>query len=176
MMSARLSAIVFGAAALVVAGCEHVKDSTPRGEIVVQTSLAVTIDGAGGYKFAYSGEFFDEKGNFDFSKKGAVDNSVNLSFTIADGSIPGLKFKANAADAMWIVDKKDVDPATGSPRGPYQGRQFHSFAVSDDGLTLSVTDENDDGVLYRYGLRFDLGGKTVVDDPDGQNGGIGGHN
>jgi hypothetical protein len=165
-----------GAAALISASCEHYKDTTPRGETALETDLTVTEDGSGGYKFAYSGQFFDEKGNFDFSRTGAAGKVVRLTFNLSDASVAGLKFKSEARDAMWIVDKKNVDPATGSPRGPYQGRQFHSFAVSDDGLSLSVTDENNDGVLYRYGLRFDLGGATVIDDPDGQNAGGGGHN
>jgi hypothetical protein len=171
----RIASLLIGGAALLVAGCTHVSEPKSQGEVAVAATLKVTEDGAGGYKFAYSAPYFDEKGNFDFSKKGADGNVVRLTFTIADGSVSGLKFKADARDAMWIVDKKNVDPATGSPRGPYEGRQFHSFAVSADGLTLSVVDENNDGVLYRYGLRFDLGGATVIDDPDGQNGGSGGH-
>jgi hypothetical protein len=170
----RIASILIGAA-LLVAGCARVAEPKSQGEIAVAAVLTVTEDAAGGYKFAYSAPYFDESGNFDFSQKGALYNRVTLTFTIADGSVAGLKFKPDARDAMWIVDKKNVDPATGSPRGPYEGRQFHSFAVSADGLTLSVIDENNDGVLYRYGLRFDLGGATVIDDPDGQNGGSGGH-
>lgn len=164
----KLGRVPLAAALFLAAGCIH--EQEPRGEIAVATEVVIAEDGAGGYKFAYSGQFFDQKGNFDFSQKGALYNRVNLSFTIADGSVSGLKFKPSGADAMWIVDKKNVDPATGSPRGPYEGRQFHSFAVSADGLTLTLVDENDDGVLYRYGLRFDLGGATVIDDPDGKNG------
>jgi hypothetical protein len=170
----RIASILIGGA-LLVAGCAGVAEPKSQGEIAVAAVLTVTEDAAGGYKFAYSAPYFDESGNFDFSQKGALYNRVTLTFTIADGSVAGLKFKPDARDAMWIVDKKSVDPATGSPRGPYEGRQFHSFAVSADGLTLSVIDENNDGVLYRYGLRFDLGGATVIDDPDGQNGGSGGH-
>lgn len=174
----RLGSLIVGAAALIASGCVHPAGEPAageRGEIAVKADVAVTEDGAGGYKFAYDAPFFDAKGNFDFSQKGALYNKVTLSFTIADGSVPGLKFKPDGRDAMWIVEKKNVDPATGSPRGPYQGRQFHSFAVSSDGLTLTVIDENNDGGLYRYGLRFDLGSATVVDDPDGTNGGTGGH-
>jgi len=169
----RIASILTGGVALLAAGCVH--ETTQRGDIAVKADVVVTEDGAGGYDFAYNAPYFDGKGNFDFSQKGALGNRVTLSFTIADGSVAGLKFKPNGADAMWIVDKKDVDPSTGSPRGPYEGRQFHSFAVSADGQTLTVVDENNDGVLYRYGLRFDLGGVTVIDDPDGQNGGSGGH-
>lgn len=139
--------------------------------VPVNADVTILVDEAGAYSFAYKAPFFDEKGNFDFSQKGAVKNTIKLTFSIADGSVPGIMFKPTADDAMWIVEKKNVDEATGSPRGPYRGNQFQGFEVSDDLRQLTVVDNNNDGVLYRYGLRFDVDGKTVVDDPDGQNGG-----
>lgn len=160
------------AAALTLAACEHYAQST-RNTVPVNAAVTVADDGAGGYKFSYSAPFADERGNFDFSKQGAAFNTVKLTFTISAGSVSGLKFKPDGADAMWIVDKKNVDATTGSPRGPYRGTQFFDFNVSADGKQLTVTNMNDDEILYRYGLRFDLDGRTVVDDPDMNNGGKG---
>jgi hypothetical protein len=171
----RKFAYIFAAAAgLCLTACEHYGD-TKEARKTVPVAAAVTIaeDGAGGYVFSYQSPFADEKGNFDLSRPGALFNTVKLTFTIADGSVPGVTFKADAADAMWIVEKVNVDKATGSPRGPYRGNQFYDFQVSTDGRQLTVTNTNDDGILYRYGLRFDLDGKTIVDDPDSQNGGHG---
>lgn len=165
---------LLSAAGAFLAACAHYADSNvdPKvsASLPVKADVTIAEDGAGGYSFAYSAPFFDEKGNFDFSQKGAAFNSIELTFAIADGSVPGIKFKSDPTDAMWIVEKVNVDEMTGSPRGPYRGNQFSGFAVSPDGQSLTVTDQNDDGVLYRYGLRFDLDGKTVIDDPDGQNG------
>lgn len=157
--------------AVFLISCQHDGSSGPA-RTTVPVSAAVTIvdDGAGGYAFSYKAPFADEKGNFDFSQKGAVFNTIKLTFTIADGSVEGIKFKPDATDAMWIVEKVNVDETTGSPRGPYQGKKFLDFTLSDDGRSLTVTDQNDDGVTYRYGLRFDLNGKAVIDDPDVQNG------
>lgn len=164
---------LISAAAAFLAACAH--DVTPEARKTVPVNAAVTITeaGAGGYSFSYKAPFFDEKGNFDFSQQGAVYNTIRLTFTIAGGSVPGIKFKPDATDAIWIVEKVNVDEATGSPRGPYRGNQFFDFTVSPDGQSLTLIDQNDDGVLYRYGLRFELNGKTVIDDPDGQNGGHG---
>ena len=170
----RLSLILTFAAALALVGCQNGSGGGGEKSLAIDAAVRVAEDGAGGYAFSYSAPFFDERGNFDFSQEGAVKKSVTVTFKIADGSVPGLKFKPDGRDAMWIVDKKDVDPATGSPRGPYQGEQFSGFTVSEDGQTLIVIDKNNDGVLYRYGLRFDLDGGTVIDDPDGQNGAGGG--
>jgi hypothetical protein len=164
--------VLAAGAGLFLTACEHYGD-VKEGRKTVPVNAAVTIaeDGAGGYIFNYQAPFADEKGNFDFSRPGALYNTIRLTFTIADGSIPGVAFKTDATDAMWIVEKVNVDKETGSPRGPYRGNQFYGFQVSKDGRELTVTNTNDDGVLYRYGLRFDLGGKMVVDDPDVGNGG-----
>ena len=168
--------ILAGAAGFLLAACEHFgktdggdKDGD-RPAISVSAAVKISQNDAGDYSFSYDAPFFDEVGNFDFSKKGAVFNTVNLTFKIADGSVEGIRFKADPTDAIWIVEKVNVDEATGSPRGPYRGQQFSDFAVSEDGQTLTLVDTNNDGVLYRYGLRFDLNGETVIDDPDGQNG------
>jgi hypothetical protein len=161
---------------LVAAGaCEHHAYGQPKGSesIDVAAKLTITRDSAGIYDFKYDAPFADADGNFDFSKGEAYGKVVKLSFAIADDAGLGLTFKKDPRDAMWIVDKKNVG-ADGSPQGPFRGKQWFDFRVSDDGRTLFVTDQNDDGVLYRYGLRFDLGGQTVVDDPDANNG-SGGH-
>lgn len=141
-----------------------------RGEIDVNVVVKATQDASGVFTYAYAGEFFDENGNFDFSQDGALYNTVHIQFTIDPRSPEGLKFKADGAEAMWIVEKSKVGPG-GSPVGRYEGEQFYNFRTSADGRALSVADTNNDGVLYRYGLRFDFDGATVIDDPDGQNGG-----
>lgn len=174
-----VSAVAIGGA-LLTAACVHdgvsadLASSAPRKTLPVNADVTISEDGAGGYAFSYKAPFADEKGNFDFSKNGAAFNTIRLSFTIAEGSVAGIKFKSDATDAMWIVEKKNADKASGSPNGPYRGGQFSNFEVTADGRQLTVTDTNDDGVLYRYGLRFDLDGKTVIDDPDMGNGGSGG--
>lgn len=172
-MRVQLIALAVAAASFLAACTSSGAANESRNVVSVNATVLIGEDGTGGYSFTYKGPFFDERGNFDFSKEGAAFNTVRLTFTIADGSVPGIRFKADATDAMWIVEKKNVDQATGSPRGPYRGEQFLDFNVSADGRTLSLTDINNDGILYRYGLRFDLDGKTVIDDPDGQNGGNG---
>lgn len=157
------------AAALIAAGCEHGYFSAKSKTIDVAAKLTITRDGSGVFDFKYDAPFADADGNFDFSKGEPLGKVVKLSVTISDDGGLGLKFKPAGADAIWIVDKKNVGP-DGSPQGPYRGDQFRDFSVSQDGKTLSLTNLNNDGVLYRYGLRFDLGAETVVDDPDMGNG------
>lgn len=171
----RKFAFVFAAAAgLLLTACEHYGDTKEsRKAIPVNAFVTIAENSEGDYSFSYQAPFFKENGDFDFSQEGAKGNTVVLTFTIADGSVPGIGFNADATDALWIVDKKDVDKVTGSPSGPYRGNQFFKFAVSEDRQSLTVTDQNDDGVLYRYGLRLNIGGEPVIDDPDGQNGGPG---
>jgi len=142
--------------------------------IDVDAKLKITQDASGAYDFTYDSPYSDADGNFDFSVGEAAKASVRLTFRLADDSGLGIKFKPDGTDAIWIVDKKNVGP-DGSPQGPYEGRQFRDFKVSEDGLSLSLFNRNDDGVLYRYGLRFDRGEETVIDDPDNQNG-SGGNN
>ncbi len=169
----RKIAYLFAAAAgLLLTACEHYGDAKEsRNTIPVDAAVTIAENPEGGYSFSYNAQFFKENGDFDFSQEGAKGNTIILTFTIADGSVPGIGFNADATDALWIVDKKDVDKETGSPGGPYRGNQFFKFAVSDDRQSLTVTDQNDDGVLYRYGLRLNIDGEPVIDDPDGQNGG-----
>ncbi|MDZ7629121.1 MAG: hypothetical protein U5J99_12045 [Parvularculaceae bacterium] len=158
-------------AALGAASCSHFNQEAPKSApIAVSAKLTIVETAPGVYDFKYDAPFADQDGNFDFSQKGALGSSVNMSFTIAEDSGLGLKFKPQGSDAIWIVDKKNVGP-DGSPQGPYRGDQFRNFSVSPDGRTLNLFNQNDDGVLYRYGLRFDRGALTVVDDPDNQNGG-----
>ena len=160
---------------IAVSACEHYGDGGTKGptESAVAAKLSITRDAAGIYDFKYDAPFADADGNFDFSKGEPYGKIVRLSFSIVDDGGLGLTFKPEARDAMWIVDKKNVGP-DGSPQGPYRGQQWTDFRVSENGRVLFVTDQNDDGVLYRYGLRFDLDGETVVDDPDANNG-SGGH-
>jgi hypothetical protein len=162
-------ALIATVSAGAISGCENGYFGQGSKEIAVPAKLTITRDGAGVFDFKYDAPFADQDGNFDFSQKGAFGNRVNLSITIVDDQGLGLKFKPEASDAIWIVDKKNVGP-DGSPQGPFRGTQFQNFAVSADGRTLSLTNLNDDGILYRYGLRFDLGADTVVDDPDMNNG------
>ena len=159
-------------ASVLMAGCGHMSGNygdAKAQEIDVAAQLTVSGDAKSGFEFQYNAPFADEHGNFDFSQEGAKGNVIKLSFSL-DGSMPGLRFRQDARDAMWIVEKEKVGP-DGSPTGPYRGKQFVDFEVSEDGRRLQVTDLNNDGVLYRYGLRFDLDGKIVADDPDTQNGG-----
>lgn len=169
----KILAMLVGGAALAAAACEVIKeDPPPPASLAVAAALTVTEDGAGGYSFRYDAPFADEKGNFDFTQGEAYGKIIVVTFTIADGSVPGLKFKPEGEDAIWIADKKNVG-ADGSPTGPYRGEVFHDFKVSADGRSLTVTSDNDDRTLYRYGLRFDLDGQTVIDDPDWGNDGHG---
>jgi hypothetical protein len=171
----RFLALCLGSS-LALIGCQHPYLDTKSGTIEVDAKLTITQSSEGAFEFRYQAPFADAGGNFDFSKGEPLGKIVNLSFTIADDSGVGLKFKPEGRDAIWIVDKKNVGP-DGSPEGPYRGTQFQDFAVSPDGKTLTLVDLNNDGVRYQYGLRFDLGDKTVVDDPEVNNGhGSGGGN
>lgn len=161
-------------AALMIAACAQNEPSAADGTITADIGVRIVADGSGGYEFAYSGEYSDARGNLDFSKGAADVNAVLIAFSIDDAP-PGLRFMPEGPDAIWIVEKENVGP-DGSPEGPFKGEQFSRFAVDEDGRRLQVYDRNDDEKLYRYGLRFDLAGETIVDDPDMQNGGGGGHN
>jgi hypothetical protein len=93
-----------------------------------------------------------------------------MEFRIADGSVAGIKFKPRGKDAFWIVEKAKAGP-NGEPEKFDGGAQFTSAATLEGGQRLQVISANTDGKLYRYSLVFDHNGKTVVDDPDTQNGG-----
>ena len=161
-------ALLAAAAALAISACAYDGERVP-GDITTEVGLSVTPDGKGGFEFRYDGEYADERGNLNLAEGEAAHNSVFIVISIADGAPPGLRFKPEGRDAMWIVEKERVGE-DGSPTGPYRGEQFGDFTVDADGKRLSVYDRNNDGVLYRYGLRFDFEGATVVDDPDTQNG------
>lgn len=141
------------------------------GTISVTTKVKITKIGQSEYQFAYDGRFFDSAGNCDFSVPGAKGNTINLTFKIDAGSVPGVKFKSAGRDAIWIVKKNPNGDPKACPTGPYQGDIFLNFEVSADGSTLTLTDVNNDNGKYRYGLRFDLNGKTISDDPDATNSG-----
>ncbi len=133
----------------------------------VASSVSIAKLDEGGYDFTYSGEYSDADGDFDFTK---VDRPVLVEFTIAPGSLEGLKFKSRGEDALWIAEKAGLAEGA-SPEGPYRGAEFASFATEADGMRMRVLNRNDDGKLYRYALRFELNGETIADDPDWQNGG-----
>lgn len=139
-------------------------------ELTVDVWVSITSDGNGGYRFAYSGKNFRPNGDFDFSKGEPRKHAVKIDFAITDDSVKGIAFKPNGDDALWIVEKDRAGP-DGCPQGPYKGDQFKGIATTANGKRLHVIDKNDDSTLYRYMLRFDLNGETIVDDPDGQNGG-----
>jgi hypothetical protein len=139
-------------------------------QIIADVAVKVTADGKGGHAFEYSGTYAQRNGDLDFSKGEARKHTVKIDFAIADGSVDGIKFKPNGANGFWIVEKIHVGPK-GCPEGPYKGDQFKSVTTVAGGKRLHVIDTNDDGKLYRYMLRFDLNGKTIVDDPDTTNGG-----
>ncbi len=167
-------------AAAALAGCSHFESKaapTERAVIPVDADLTISRDAAGNLKFKYNAPFSDEDGNFDFTKGEAEKASVILSFTIADDSGLGLLFRRDGRDAIWIVEKTLL-AYTGatSPQGPYDGKQFRDFKISADGKTLTLFDENSDGILYRYALRFNMGSEVVAHDPDVSNGGHGGGN
>ena len=162
-------------ASLVLAGCGNVEKKSAAADRVLKVEARVQIsqDDAGAYDFKYDSPYSDADGNLDFSVGEAAKNSIQLTFKIVDDSGLELKFKPEGSDAIWIVDKKFVGP-DGSPEGPYRGNQFRDFKTSEDGRSLTLFNVNNDGILYRYGLRFDRGSETVVDDPDAQNGTGGG--
>lgn len=165
------SILLAGLAMFAAAGCVHEdKSVAPRETVQVTAEVTISQGVDGKYAFRYSGPFFAENGDFDFSQKGAQGAMIELTFAIADGSLAETKFRQDPHDAIWIVEKAKVDPETGSPAGPYRGDQFFDFRVSEDGRELKLIDRNNDGVLYRYGLRFDRGDTLVINDPDGQNG------
>ncbi len=177
MKSSDLLKLIAAASVIAAMGaCERntAPSSAAPVTINVDAKLQIKQDDSGTYDFIYDSPYSDADGNFDFSVREAAKASVRLTFRIADDSGLGIKFKPAGTDAIWIVDKKSVG-SDGSPQGPFEGRQFRDFKVSDDGLSLSLFNRNDDGILYRYGLRFDRGEETVIDDPDNQNG-SGGNN
>jgi hypothetical protein len=161
--------VLAGGMAALVAGCCTVTETKDMSAIVADVGVRVTGDGAGGYDFAYSGKYSDAEGNIDLTQGDAYGRAVEIRFAIDVGSAPGIRFKPDGRDAMWIARKDEV--GDGSPQGPYRGDQFTDFMTAGDGLSLRVLDRNDDVTVYRYALRFDLNGETVADDPDIRNDG-----
>lgn len=178
-MQRRLVLTLLAASAVTaLAGCDHFSKSATSSEpqaIKVAARVSISEDGAGKLVFKYDAPFADADGNFNFAEGAAAKASVDLSFTIVDDSGLGLKFLPDGRQAIWIVEKARLaNSGSTSPLGPYEGKQFRDFEVSADGRTLRLFDENSDGVLYRYALRFDRGGEIVAHDPDMGNG-MGGH-
>lgn len=143
-----------------------------RPQLLVDISVKITTDGDGGYTFRYAGDFCQPNGDLDFAVGDARKKTIKIVFSIAEGSVAGIKFQARGDDAYWIVEKSKTD-ADGCPQGPYSGDQFTGITTLANGARLQVIDKNDDGKLYRYMLRFDLNGAPVVDDPDTANDGHG---
>jgi hypothetical protein len=139
---------------------------------IEQISVAIKVTGnaSSGFTFDYAGDHFDTEGNFDFAVDALNGKSVKIDFAIAEDSVDGLRFKANGDDAFWIVEEVVVGPQ-GCPSGPYQGTQFKDCSTDAGGKRMHVTDINNDGKKYRYALRFDLDGETIMHDPEGSNGG-----
>lgn len=161
---------LIGAATISLSACQHISPA-PKSDDAVKVTATVTVSkDAAGYAFAYKALFADEDGNFDFTQKGAIYRPIAITFTIAEGSPSGLKFTADSSGAVWIADKREIDNETGSPEGPYRGQQFKIGQVSADGQSFVVENQNNDGLTYRYALRFDLNGETIVHDPDVNNG------
>lgn len=134
-----------------------------------EVEVRITRDGAG-YKFDHFGEHVARNGDIDLSADGPQSRPVRLEFTIADGSVPGIKFKSTGKNEYWIVERAKAG-VKGEPTKFEGGDQFTHAATLDGGNRLQIINRNSDGKLYRYSLVFDLNGETVVDDPDQQNGG-----
>ena len=144
------------------------RDSRPQ--LQVDISVKITSNGEGGYAFCYAGDFCKPNGDLDFSGEDARKKAIRIVFSIADGSVAGVKFQAKGDNAYWIAEISKTGP-DGCPKGPYCGDQFTGVTTLAKGTKLLVIDKNDDGLLYRYMLRFDLNGALVIHDPDNQNGG-----
>lgn len=92
--------------------------------------------------------------------------SHDMTFNLIDNSGKGLRFKAAAADAIWVKSGK------GCPTGPGHGNQMSNGSVSTDGMTLTINDDNSGNAQHLgYMLRFDP--DPNVFDPDIRNGGTG---
>ena len=130
--------------------------------------MLIQRDGAG-YKFDHFGKHVTRNGDIDLSVDGPKGRPVRLEFTIADGSVPGIRFKSVGKEAYWIIEKAKAG-LSGEPVKFDGGDQFTHAATLDGGQRLQVLNQNNDGKLYRYSLVFDVEGETVVDDPDQQNG------
>lgn len=139
-----------------------------RGEIKPVISVKITGDEKSGYKFVYSGDFVDVDGNLNFMTEGARKKRVRLKFRIDEASVKGAQFLPEGREAIWIVEKVLAAP-DGCPKGPYAGKQFEGLSTQNGSRTLSLTDKNDDGKVYRYALRFKINGQTVTHDPDMRN-------
>ena len=163
------------ASVVLIAGCEHYihgdKPTTNEKIIDVPVNVSIERDASGDFKFRYAAsDFSDEEGNLDFTGVSAKGTQVKIHFVIGPGSPEGLTFKREGRDAMWIIEKAQLKDPNDSPPAPYQGEQFYDFETSRDGKRLMVMNQNNDGILYRYNLRFDFEGGTVVHDPDAENG------
>ncbi|MEM9014642.1 MAG: hypothetical protein AAGB02_06005 [Pseudomonadota bacterium] len=146
----------------------HGEDKMPPAtELTVGVSVMEV--GGGEFAFKYSGEYFEENGDFDFSEGPVSKGPVEITFVI-DEAPDGVVFRSPGADAIWIDFLQNVGPE-GSPKGPYRGDQFRDFRTIEGGKALRVFDVNNDGEFYRYGLRFDRRGELIMHDPTGHNGG-----
>lgn len=141
----------------------------------VETELRVEVRAVktnGKYEFAFSGEHFNAKGDWDFRKGDIAKKKARMIFTLSADSPAGLRFLPDGKDAFWAQWVGETGPA-GCPKGPYDGKgqQFGDYAVSADGRTLTVRNRNSTRQSYRYALRFSEDGTPVDCDPGGSNGG-----
>ncbi len=128
-----------------------------------------TKTGKKSYEFAYAGDFVDKVGNIDLTVDGARKRAVRVRFEFDPSGAPGAKFLTPGDNAFWIAAHDELG-ADRCPKGPYKGNQFVGISTQGSGNSLSFTDKNDDGKVYRYALRFNIGGDTVIDDPEVRNG------
>lgn len=139
-----------------------------RPEVDVSVSVKITENQGSSYDFEYSGDYFDSAGNFNFANTNLKGKSVRIHYSIDAQSAAGVQFKQTGDDAFWIIEESIVGP-TGCPGQTYRGSQFQDWVTSADRLQLHVLDLNSDGLNYRYALRFDRNGATIVHDPGGTN-------
>ena len=93
--------------------------------------------------------------------------SHDMTFNLIDNSGKGLRFKAQANDAMWTRSGNSC------PTGPGNGsNQMSKGAVSADRMQLTINDDNSGNARrLKYALRFDPDPNMF--DPDIRNGGTG---
>ena len=90
--------------------------------------------------------------------QGEKGDKFVMQFTLEDGGL-GLTFCPKPTDAFWVS-------STSCPTSPSGDKNFKPKAVSQDGKSLIVVNDNVDISLYYYTLRFqDSSGAIVEFDP-----------
>lgn len=176
-MNLRFLATALVAAAF-LSGCAHyqaggVLPTASDSDADLQAPSDVVVRRAGDeFTFAYSGPLTRPNGDIDLTGDLTRGQIVELKFDISSAPA-GFVFRRDPRDAIFIDFAQNVPPG-GSPRDNYAGRQFTNFRLSRDRRTLFVTNLNNDGETYAYGLRFEYQGQLVMDDPKIRNHGLGG--